>query len=61
MSSQDSQVTILHAKGNTMTYTKPEINPLGDAARRIQLIGKAIQSFLEAFPYLGDPAYDLDD
>jgi hypothetical protein len=46
-----------------MTYTKPEINLLGDATRVIQALGKGVPGMLEfATPdWTFDPAYDLDE
>lgn len=47
-----------------MTYRKPEINALGDAARVIQSIQRKI-SGVDQDPMTGDldfnPAYDLDE
>jgi hypothetical protein len=47
-----------------MTYTKPEINTLGDAASVIRHVGKAPQNQFDpaqpsAFNLI--PAYDLDE
>ncbi len=46
-----------------MTYRKPEISILGDAARVIQILGKPLGNDLEVADgqYLFDPAYDLDE
>jgi hypothetical protein len=44
-----------------MTYTKPEVNLLGDAARLIQRTDKVLGPTLDAFPQINDPAYDLDE
>lgn len=44
-----------------MTYTKPEINLLGDAAQVIQLVNKADIGTDSTFPFDADPAYDLDE
>lgn len=44
-----------------MTYMKPEVRVLGDAARAIQFTGKvAIREFDPDLSTL-DPAYDLDE
>jgi hypothetical protein len=45
-----------------MTYTKPEINLLGEAAELIQIFQKQVlQSTDASFPFDGNPAYDLDE
>jgi hypothetical protein len=44
-----------------MTYTKPEINLLGDAAQLIQFISNKMGPGTDAFPQVNDPAYDLDE
>ena len=44
-----------------MTYAKPEISILGDAAHIIHLIGKCIPTIFETDYAAGDPAYDLDE
>jgi hypothetical protein len=43
-----------------MTYTRPEINSLGDAAQVIQSLGKVGQN-MDGIPPFADPAYDLDE
>lgn len=52
-------------KGKTMTYTKPEINALGDAARVIRnLVVKDPTEQIpdQQFPFTPlQPAYDLDE
>jgi hypothetical protein len=47
----------------TMTYTKPEINALGDAARLIQSGIKMVPGAWDAVDSKFDlqPAYDLDE
>lgn len=44
-----------------MTYTKPEINILGDAAHVIQFLGKGYPPDYEPDPWPVNPAYDLDE
>lgn len=46
-----------------MTYTKPDLSFLGDAARVIGLLGKPSGIDLEVATgqYFFDPAYDLDE
>ena len=44
-----------------MTYTKPEISILGDAAQVIEFIGKSAPTSFEADYAAADPAYDLDE
>jgi len=43
-----------------MTYVKPEINTVGDAALVIQSLGKIGQN-MDGIPPFADPAYDLDE
>ncbi len=43
-----------------MTYTKPEVNLLGDAAEVIQFVGKTGEALDSAIPS-ANPAYDLDE
>ena len=44
-----------------MTYTKPEINVLGEASRVIQFFGKGIPTTQDFDLSAVDPAYDLDE
>jgi hypothetical protein len=44
-----------------MTYTKPEVSLLGDAAGVIQFLGKGIPTSLDPDMHSNDPAYDLDE
>ena len=44
-----------------MTYTKPEVNVLGDAARVIQYLGKGVPTTMDLDLSAVDPAYDLDE
>jgi hypothetical protein len=45
-----------------MSYAKPEINLLGNAAQLIQMYQKQVlQSADSSWPTDGNPAYDLDE
>jgi len=54
-------VNILRKEDKAMTYTKPEVAVLGNAAVLIEHIGKTRGSPDLVPPKQGVPAYDLDE